>query len=125
MAQDGKWSDDDMACVATYNVLEHEDKMDQFEDADVPFESAAALEMGELRYWPGVSLPAGGMQMLALLKAQEFLDLVARNFTAVRRHEGLTRPKTIRAAAKVFARKKGTLAELADIVRQRGAIATR
>lgn len=26
-----------MACVATYNVLEHDDKMDQFEDVDFPF----------------------------------------------------------------------------------------
>ena len=39
-----------LPCVATYNVLEHDDKMDQFEDQDHPFADAGTLTMGELRF---------------------------------------------------------------------------
>lgn len=105
-----------MACVATYNVLEHDDKMDQFEDLDFPFEAAAELQMGQLRYWPGVSLPAGAMDTIARGKAKEFLVLIQKNFTARKQDPSMSSGDVIRAAAKVFATRTATLVELAELV---------
>lgn len=105
-----------LPCVATYNVLEHDDKMDEFEDADFPFDSAGTLSMGQLRYWPGLSLPPGGIDSLALLKAQQFRNLLVKNFTGTKQDPAMGKAKVIRALAKVFAKKSGTLADLAAVV---------
>lgn len=105
-----------MACVATYNVLEHDDKMDQFEDVDIAFDDAADLEMGQLRFWNGVSPPAGAMDTIARLKAQEFLFLIQKNFTSKKQDPSLTSGGVIRAVGKVFATRTATLADLAKVV---------
>jgi hypothetical protein len=110
-----RWREN-MACVATYNVLEHDDKMDQFEDADVAFDDAAGLQMGQLRFWPGVSLPAGAIDSIARLKAQEFLFLIQKNFTSKKQDPSLSSGGVIRATGKVFATRTATLADLAELV---------
>lgn len=105
-----------LPCVATYNVLEHDDKMDEFEDKDFPFDAAGALNMGSLRYWPGLGLPPGGMDALALLKAQQFRNLLVKNFTGTKQDADMGKAQVIRALAKVFGKKSGTLLELAAVV---------
>ena len=105
-----------LACVATFNVLEHDDKMDQFEDKDTPFDQAGSLTMGKLRYWPGGSLPPGGLETVALLKAQEFRNGVVKNFTGAKQDLSLGKATVIRALAKVFGKKSGTLTDLAAII---------
>jgi hypothetical protein len=49
---DFKWSEDNLACMATYKVLEDDKFLDQFEDADLPFKAAKDKKLGELRYFP-------------------------------------------------------------------------
>jgi hypothetical protein len=105
-----------LACVATYNVLEHDDKMDQFEDRDVPFAAAGGLTMGQLRYWPGVSVPPGALNSIALLKAREFLVSMQKNFTPNKQDASLSSAAVLRATAKVFATKGATLTVLAELV---------
>lgn len=107
-----RWKND-MACVATFNVLEHDDKMDQFEDVDVPFDKAGGLQMGQLRYWPGVSLPADALDSLGRLKAQEFLKLLSKNFSSKKQDPSLTAAGVIRKVGKIFAKKTATLSDLA------------
>jgi hypothetical protein len=104
-----------IACVATYNVLEHDDKMDQFEDVDVPFDVAGDLAMKKLRYWPGVDLPAGAIDTIAIGKAREFLGLVQKHFTSKKEDPRMRAADVIRAVAKVFANGDATLKELAGV----------
>jgi hypothetical protein len=97
-------------------VLEHDDKMDQFEDVDHPFATAGTLTMGDLRFWPGVALPTGAIEDIALLKAQEFLKLVAKHFTSKKTDPAISSASVLRATAKVFGKKSGQLVELAAIL---------
>lgn len=106
-----------MPCVATYNLLEHDDKMDEFEDKDFPFDTAGALTMDALRFWPGLGLPAGGIDSLALLKAQQFRNLLVKNFTGTKQDPAMGKAEVIRALAKVFGKKSATLLDLAAVVK--------
>jgi len=90
--------------------------MDEFEDKDVPFDTAGSLTMGKLRYWPGVSMPPGGLDGLALLKGQQFRNLVIKNFSGAKQDPNMGKAQVIRALAKVFGKKSGTLADLAAVV---------
>jgi hypothetical protein len=104
------------ACVATYNVLEHDDKMDQFEDTDVPFDAAGRLSMKQLRYWPGIDLPDGALSMIALGKAREFLVLVQKNFTARKEDPNMKSGEVIRSVGKLFEREDATLEQIAVVL---------
>jgi hypothetical protein len=110
------WQASSMACVATFNVLEHDDKMDQFEDVDVPFDKAGKLKMKALRFWPGLTPPPGGLEMVAELKSREFLTLVSKNFSARKRDPALTSAAMLRDTAALFAKADATLKDLAALV---------
>lgn len=102
-----------IACVSTYNVLEHDDKMDQFEDVDVPFDKAGDLTMKQLRFWPGLELPASAIDTIARMKAREFLVLVQKHFTAKKEDPATRSGDVIRAVGEVFATGDATLTTLA------------
>ena len=53
------------------------DKMDEFEDADFPFDSAGTLSMGQLRNWPGLSKNFTGTTLAADPGAYRRWDLEA------------------------------------------------
>jgi hypothetical protein len=58
-----EWKEN-IACVATYNVLEGENFLDEFEDADHPFKQAAGVKLKTLRYFPKTtSNPASGQDL--------------------------------------------------------------
>jgi hypothetical protein len=105
-----------IACVATYNVLEHDDKMDQFEDVDVPFEAAGELKMKQLRFWPGLDLPAGAIDTIARGKSREFLIHVQKHFTAKKEDPNMRAGDVIRAVGNLFATGDTTLLQLANLV---------
>jgi hypothetical protein len=118
------WQASSIACVATFNVLEHDDKMDEFEDVDTPFDKAGKLKMKALRFWPGVSPPPGGLELVAQLKSREFLGLVAKNFSPFKRDPSLTSAAMLRDAAALFATADATLKDLAALVDARFAFPT-
>ena len=115
-AAGGAWSAERMACVATYKILEGEEFLDQFEDADVPFEDAAELEMGRLLYYPKTTANASIIRLLSLQIAQRFLQHVVSTFTVKKEDPGKDTAQTIRDLAAVFADKTATLAQLAEVV---------
>ena len=110
-----QWSDR-MVCVATYNILEADHFMDQFEDSKTPFNKAGTLALGKLRYFP--ALPLSGLQMeaLSIEMARSFLRHLAKNFTPMKENPALNSAAIIRAVAAVFADGKKTLTDLARTV---------
>lgn len=110
-----KWGNSP-ACVATYKVLESDDAMDQFEDVDHPFDSAGTLKMNQLRYWPGVGLPDGGLDMIAYGKAREFLILIQKRYTAKKEDPKVKSTDVINAVTKLFSNGESTLETLAATV---------
>ena len=110
------WSDRKMACVATYKVLEGEEFLDQFEDADIPFEDAAEVEMKRLRYYPRTTSNAAILRLLSLQIAQRFYVDLTRTFLVSKERPERAVSTTIKALADIFAKANGTIVQVAEVV---------
>jgi len=118
MAQDEdsfEWKEN-MACVATYKILEGEEFLDQFEDADVPFEDADELTMGKLRYFPKTTGNAAIIELLSLQIAQRFLTDLVKTFTVKKEMPSRKTSVTITDLVAIFEDKDKTVLELAEVV---------
>lgn len=103
------------ACVATYKVLEGDSFLDQFEDADIPFEEAGSVKLGTLRYFPKTTNNADLIEVLSFEIARKFIKHLTKVFTVTKEKPGTT-AEIIVAVAAVFADKEKTIAELAELV---------
>lgn len=104
------------ACVATYNVLEGDTFLDQFEDIDIPFEDAPEVQMKRLRYFPKST---GNPHLLAVLgnqMARDFLRHVSKTFTLKKEIPGKSTAELIEELSDVFTDKDGTIRDLAKIL---------
>jgi hypothetical protein len=110
-----EWKEN-MVCVATYKILEGEEFLDQFEDADVPFEDADELTMGKLRYFPKTTGNAAIIELLSLQVAQRFLTDLVKTFTVKKEMPSRKTSVTITDLAAIFEDKDKTVLELAEVV---------
>jgi hypothetical protein len=110
------WSDQKMACVATYKILEGEEFLDQFEDADIPFEDAAEVEMKRLRYYPRTTRNASILRLLSLQMAQRFYSDLTKTFIVSKERPERFVSATITALAEIFGKPNGTIVQLAEVV---------
>ena len=110
-----EWKEN-MVCVATYKILEGEEFLDQFEDADVPFEDADELTMGKLRYFPKTTGNAAIIELLSLQIAQRFLTDLVKTFTVKKEMPSRKTSVTITDLAAIFEDKDKTVLELAEVV---------
>ena len=104
-----------LACVATYRVLEGNDKLDQFEEAELPFNEAPDKLLSELRYFPSTTTNRDMIELLGFEVARRFLTLLVENFT-VTREKDVSSAATLRALAKEFASTTATIKDLARTV---------
>lgn len=118
-AADFKWDEGDIACVATYKVLELPAGMDEFEDADWPIAKAGELPMSELRGWPGVDVPGGDLSKFGRLMARDFLPKVQHMFHGKKRPGSPSSAAVITEFQGIFATETATLTDLARQVSQR------
>lgn len=107
---------ENMACVATYNILEGENFLDQFEDADIPFSDAPDVPMERLRYYPKTTANAEIIRLLSLQIAQRFLTDLVKTFTVRKEMPEKETSATIKELAGIFADKKATILDLAETV---------
>jgi hypothetical protein len=115
MAKTYVWRENN-ACVATYNVLEGDAFLDQFEDVDIPFKKAADVTMAKLRYFPRST---GNPNLLAVLgnqMARKFLMHVAKTFTLEKQTAGKKTADFVEELSAVFSSNGGTLRDLARIL---------
>ncbi|MHB1313584.1 MAG: hypothetical protein ACYC3L_16320, partial [Gemmatimonadaceae bacterium] len=109
-----KWRENN-ACVATYKVLEGDNFLDQFEDADLPFDKAGAVQLKTLRYFPKTTTNGDLIVILADGIARKFLAYVAKVYT-VRKQKATSSARIINAVAAVLADGSKTIADLAAVV---------
>lgn len=105
-----------LACIATYRVLEDNDKLDQFEEADLPFDSAPDQLLSELRYFPKTTNNRDIIKVLSFEIARKFLNLLVRNFTVKKENEQLESADILRALAAQFGARDTTIKSLAATV---------
>jgi hypothetical protein len=108
-----------MPCVATYNVLEGDRFLDQFEDTDIPFDEAGDVKVGTLRYFPRTTTNPDIIELLALQMAQKFMAFIQKTFTITKHDPTDSAAKIIRDVAAVFADPKRVIKDLAEIVSER------
>lgn len=113
-----EWSNT-MPCVATYNVLEGDRFLDQFEDTDIPFDEAGDVKLGTLRYFPRTTANPDIIELLALQMAQKFMAFIQKTFTITKHDPSDSAGKIIRDVAAVFADPKKAIKDLAEIVGER------
>lgn len=110
-----EWKEN-LACMATYNVLEGDQFLDQFEDSDIPFESAGDTPLGSLRYFPKTTHNPQIIKVVSLEISRSFLQTLVKVFTVKKEDPSVSTPKTIKALAGIFENPKKTLADLAALV---------
>ena len=113
------WDEENMACVATYRILEGDKFMDQFEDSEVAFADAAELTMGELRYFPKTTRNSALIKGIAFDRARQFFTLLLKTFTVKKETLDDSTEAVIVSLAGVFQDKKKTLLDLAQLVDDR------
>jgi hypothetical protein len=113
------WDEENMACVATYRILEGDKFMDQFEDSEVGFADAAELTMGELRYFPKTTKNSAIIKGVAFDRARQFFTLLLKTFTVKKETLGDSTEAVIVSLATVFQDRKKTLLDLAQLVDDR------
>jgi hypothetical protein len=104
-----------LCCVATYRVLEGNDKLDQFEEDDLPFDDAPDKLLSGLRYYPGTTANRDIIELVSFEIARRFLKLLVLNFT-VTREKDVSSAQILRALAREFASATATIKTLAGTV---------
>lgn len=104
------------ACVATYRVLQEHAFLDQFDQADHPFEDASGVKMGDLLYFPRTTANPDIIELLADQIARRFLKFVMKIYAVDKQDAAETSGAIIGALAKIFEDKKKTILDLAEVV---------
>jgi len=107
---------ENLACVATYKVLEGDQFLDQFEDTDIPFDEAGPVKLGDLRYYPKTTDNPRIIELLALEIARTFLRHVVKLFTVTKEIPKDSSADIIRALQSRFADKDATIEQLAGVL---------
>lgn len=118
-AKEIEWEEENMACVATYRILEGDKFMDQFEDSEVAFPKAAQLKMGELRYFPKTTKNSAIIKGIAFDRARQFFTLLLKTFTVKKEALDDSTEAVIISIAGVFQDRNKTLLDLAQLVDDR------
>jgi hypothetical protein len=114
-----KWDEENMACVATYRILEGDKFMDQFEDSEVAFADAAELTMGELRFFPKTTTNSAIIKGIAFDRARQFFTLLLKTFTVKKETLDDSTQAVLVALAGVFGDHDKSLLDLAQLVDDR------
>lgn len=105
-----------LACIATYRVLEDDDKLDQFEERDLAFNDAPDQLLCELRYFPQTTNNPEIIKVISFEVARKFLNLLVRNFTVAKESDQITSAAILRALAAQFGARDTTIKTLAQVV---------
>lgn len=114
-----QWDEENMACVATYRILEGDKFMDQFEDSELAFADAAELTMGKLRYFPKTTKNSAIIKGIAFDRARQFFTLLLKTFTVKKETLDDSTEALIVSIAGVFQNQNKTLLDLAQLVDDR------
>lgn len=110
---------ENQACVATYNVLEGDMFLDQFDDLNIPFSEAAAVKMRELRYFPQTTNNPNLLEILSLETARKFVRCLQRVFTVSRQDRRNSSADIVKSIANIFENGDKTILDLARVVDQK------
>jgi len=107
------------ACVATYKVLEGDNFLNEFEDYQLPFESAGKAQLKHLRYFVKTTNNAKMIKGAAMEIAADFLMYVQKIYTVTLENPVRlfgAHPNVLLKLANVFADGDKTIADVAEAI---------
>lgn len=112
------WTNSSIACVATYKTLERNDRMDEFEGIDVPFDKAGTVKMSQLNYYTNASNDPNILKTFSLNLARKFLKYLVQDYSVTRQTNQISDQNIITGIAAVLADGTKTLTDLANTTSQ-------
>jgi len=107
-----KWKTN-IACIATYKVLEGDMLMDQFEESDISFDEAKDIKMEELRYYPKITNNSDLIELISYEVSRKFLKLMVKGYSVKKEKRQMKSSQIIVLLASVFRKKDSTIKDLA------------
>jgi hypothetical protein len=105
-----------MACVSTYNLLEGDMFLNQFDAKDIQFDQAANVELGSLRYFPKTTANPNIIRVMSIEYASKFLTHMVRTYTVDKQDIADNPGKIVMKIAATLATPNKTIKDLAEIV---------
>jgi hypothetical protein len=105
-----------LACVATYKILEGDKFLDQFEDIDISFDDAADVKLGTLRYFPQTTSNENILEILSIEMGRKFLTHLVKTYTVEKQEASDNPGKIVKKFATIFRSPEKTIRDLAEAV---------
>jgi hypothetical protein len=105
-----------ICCIGTYKTLSDNQKLDEFEEEDKPFENAATVKMNELRYFLHATANPQALEHLSFQKAIQFLTDFSKNYLLTKEKKELQTADFIRDLAGIFKDGNKTINDLAELM---------
>jgi hypothetical protein len=109
---DYKWRNN-IACVATYRILESDRFLDQFEDTVIPFSEAGTTKLSDLRYFPKTTGNANILEILSLEISRQFIKYLVKLYTVRKENSQNTTAEIIQGLATIFANGDSVVRDIA------------
>lgn len=110
-----KWAAANMACFATYNILELDDRLDQFDKAFIPFKDAGTVKLSSLPYAGAGLISPADLNARVELFSRRFIRFVVENYTNRKENKTDSLVKLRADMMGLLEGKDGTIADLARL----------
>lgn len=107
------WSDKNIACIATYNILEGDQLLNQFDRFFLSFDKAGTKKLCELPYYPKHSAAKGDIEGRSAQMARQYFKFLISLYTNRKERAADSIEEMLDALAEKFADKTATIGDLA------------
>jgi len=108
------WSDKNVACIATYNILEGDQLLNQFDRVFLGFAKAGSVPLSSLPYYPKFGGAASDIEGRSAQMARQYFKFLITLFTNRKERRADTIEGMLATIASLFASKTATIADLAQ-----------
>ena len=109
-----QWSDENMGCIATYNILEGDKLLNQFDRVFLPFDKAGDTLLSGLPYFPKFGAAADDIEGRAAQMARHYFKFLITLFTNRKENPADSIEAVLGSFAALFASEEATIAQLAE-----------
>ena len=102
-----------LCCVATYKTLESDHRMDQFEEAEISFDTAKDIKMEALRYYPKTTTNPDILEVLSFETARNFLKGMVKDYSVKKEKNQMSSAELITELAGIFKKRDASILDLA------------
>lgn len=101
-----------LACLATYKILERDDRLNQFDELYLPFSNAGSFKIASLPFYP--LLPSNELRLGALQHfAAKFIQYLFNDYVIKKQNQDITTEKLFKDVVACLGTDNATLADLA------------